>query len=66
MAYTPQSGHVGPGVFWQSGRFTIYRHCDRVFDLLVDGEKSLPTGTFEQINFYLWQEWDFAHSWSAA
>lgn len=58
MAYDPKVGHIGPGVFWTNGRLEIYRHCDRVFSLLCDGVQVMPNGTFEQIDRYLWSEFD--------
>ena len=56
--HTPESGHVGPGTFWKKGKLEIYRHCDGVFDLLCNGIQVMPTGRFEQINLYLWSEFD--------
>lgn len=56
MSYTPESGHVGPSTLWRVGKLEIYRHCDGVFELLCDGNRVMPVGTFEQINRYLWGE----------
>jgi len=56
--YTPQSGHIGPGIFWTNGRLAIYRHCDRVFELFCDDILVMPANTFEYINRYLWYEFD--------
>lgn len=64
MSYHPESGHDGPGVFWTDGQLTIYRHCDRVFELLHDGNAVMPPGTFEQVVFYCGLEfprWFNAH-----
>lgn len=46
------------GVFWKSpdGKTQIIRHCDRVFELMHDGVKVMPTSTFERLTAYVWAE----------
>ena len=56
--YSPQSGHIGPGIFWTNGRLEIYRHCDGVFELFCDSVIVMPCNSFELINSYLWSEFD--------
>lgn len=56
--YHEKTGHTGPGVFWERGSLQIYRHCDGVFELRCGGIQVLPIGSFEQVNKYLWLEFD--------
>lgn len=56
--YDPKSGHVGEGVFWTNGRLELYRYCDGVFELRCNGTQVMPIGTFQQVNSYLWAEFN--------
>lgn len=46
------------GVFWASGdgRVVIFRHCDSVFELIVDGEQAMPINRYEPIANYVMAE----------
>jgi len=58
MSINQQFGHTGPAVFWTNGILTIFRHCDKVFELFIDGVSVMPITTFEKINKYIWLEFD--------
>lgn len=54
-------GHLpGKQEFWRRGEteLVLYRHCEGVFTLEDGGILVLPPGPFEQINAYLWAEFD--------
>lgn len=41
---------------WNSGRVSLVKHCDSVFELLCDGIPVMPVGSFEKLTAYLWAE----------
>ena len=43
-------------VFWKNDRLTLMRHTDGVFELICDGVRVMPLGSFESIVSYLWAE----------
>lgn len=52
------SGTLPEMVFWSNGRLEIVRHCDGVFTLFCGGEQVMPSGQFDPICRYMWQEFD--------
>lgn len=45
-------------LFWRMGRISIWRHCDGVFTLEIDGVEDMGPCSFEDICRYLRLEYD--------
>ena len=51
-------GHPAFGTFWETERLRIVRHCDSIFTLEVDGIQDMGPCRFEEINRYIWMEYE--------